>query len=64
VDAKHSVIMIEHHLDVIAQADWVLDLGPSGGTEGGNLIAAGTPADLAKDPDSVTGSILKAQNYF
>jgi len=59
VDAKHSVIMIEHHLDVIAQADWVIDLGPGGGTHGGELIAEGTPEDLVKNPKSVTGSMLK-----
>jgi excinuclease ABC subunit A len=61
VDAKHSVIMIEHHVDVIAQADWVIDLGPSGGTTGGELIAAGPPAKLMENPNSVTGVVLKEQ---
>ncbi len=61
VDAKHSVIMIEHHLDVIAQADWVIDLGPSGGAEGGELIAEGSPAELSKNPRSITGKILRAR---
>ena len=59
VEAKHSVIMIEHHLDVIAQADWVIDLGPGGGKHGGDLIAEGRPEDLAKNPQSITGAMLK-----
>jgi excinuclease ABC subunit A len=63
VDARQSVVMIEHHLDVIAQADWVIDLGPGGGTAGGEIIAQGTPAQLAADPKSVTGVSLKAQGY-
>ncbi len=63
VESKHSVILIEHHLDVIAQADWVIDLGPGGGTEGGNLIAQGSPAQLSTQPQSITGKILKQQGY-
>jgi excinuclease ABC subunit A len=63
VDAKHSVIMIEHHLDVIAQADWVIDLGPGGGTHGGDLIAEGSPSHLMKSPHSITGMILKTHGY-
>jgi excinuclease ABC subunit A len=63
VDAKHSVIMIEHHLDVIAQADWIIDLGPGGGTDGGGLIAEGTPGRLADNPKSITGTMLRAQGY-
>ncbi len=55
--------MIEHHLDVIAQADWVIDLGPGGGAAGGNLIAEGSPADLIANPESVTGRMLKEQGY-
>jgi excinuclease ABC subunit A len=63
IDAKNSVIMIEHHLDVIAQADWIIDLGPGGGVNGGALIAAGPPDELADDGKSVTGVMIKAQNY-
>ena len=43
IDARNSVIMIEHHLDVIAQADWIIDLGPGGGVNGGNLISCRPP---------------------
>lgn len=63
VDAKHSVIMIEHHLDVIAQADWVIDLGPGGGTEGGHLIAQGDPSRLMENPNSITGAVLREHGY-
>jgi excinuclease ABC subunit A len=63
VSAKHSVVMIEHHLDVIAQADWVIDLGPTGGDLGGDLIAQGAPADLVENPRSITGTMLTQQGY-
>ncbi len=63
VDAKHSVIMIEHHMDVIAQADWVIDLGPGGGDLGGDLVAANSPDRLIHDPKSVTGAMLRIQGY-
>jgi excinuclease ABC subunit A len=63
VDARHSVLMIEHHLDVIAQADWVVDLGPGGGTEGGSLVAAGPPDRLIGHPRSITGRMLREQGY-
>jgi excinuclease ABC subunit A len=58
VDAGNTLVVIEHHPDLIAAADWVLDLGPDGGTAGGHLLAAGTPADIARDPASVTGRYL------
>ncbi|MBC7387109.1 MAG: excinuclease ABC subunit UvrA [Cryobacterium sp.] len=63
VDSRHSVIMIEHHLDVIAQADWLIDIGPGGGKRGGELIAAGRPDVLILDPKSVTGETLAAGGY-
>ncbi len=55
----HSVVVIEHNLDIIKSADWVLDLGPEGGENGGNLVFAGTPEGLIECPDSVTGKYLK-----
>ena len=55
----HSVIVIEHNLDIIKSADWVIDLGPEGGENGGNLVFAGTPEGLIECPDSVTGAYLK-----
>jgi excinuclease ABC subunit A len=59
VDAGNSVIVIEHNLDVIASADWILDLGPEGGAEGGRLIAHGRPEDVAENPASHTGRYLR-----
>ena len=59
VDAGHSVLVIEHHLDVIKCADWVLDLGPEGGHQGGRLIVAGTPEAVARCAQSHTGKALR-----
>ncbi|MDD5593109.1 MAG: excinuclease ABC subunit UvrA [Candidatus Margulisbacteria bacterium] len=59
VSTGNSVIMIEHNLDVIKTADHVIDLGPEGGDEGGRVIAAGTPEEVAKNPQSYTGKYLK-----
>ncbi|MCM3745755.1 excinuclease ABC subunit UvrA [Paenibacillus pasadenensis] len=58
VDAGNTVIMVEHNTELIAAADWVLDLGPGGGDAGGELVAAGTPQQLASDKRSVTGASL------
>ena len=59
VDKGNTVIVIEHNLDVIKSADWVVDLGPEGGTGGGALVAEGTPEDVAGNPDSWTGRFLE-----
>lgn len=59
VQAGNSVVVIEHNIDVIAMADWVVDMGPEGGQAGGNIVATGTPAQIAEHPDSVTGPFLK-----
>ena len=56
--AGNTVIVIEHNLDVIKTADWVIDLGPGGGEHGGRVIATGTPEEIAANPDSVTGRYL------
>jgi excinuclease ABC subunit A len=58
VDAGNTIVVIEHNLDVVKTADWVLDLGPEGGDGGGMLIAAGTPEDIAAIPQSHTGRFL------
>jgi excinuclease ABC subunit A len=60
VDAGHTVLLIEHHLDVIKTADYVIDLGPEGGHAGGEVVATGTPEDVAKCKASHTGRFLKA----
>jgi excinuclease ABC subunit A len=57
-DAGHSLVVIEHHLDVIKCADWIVDLGPEGGDRGGTLVAAGTPEEVAATPGSFTGAYL------
>ncbi len=58
VDAGHTVVVIEHHLDVIKRADWVIDLGPDAGPAGGHVVAMGTPETVANTPDSWTGRYL------
>jgi excinuclease ABC subunit A len=60
VDRGNTVLVIEHHMDVIKTADYVIDLGPEGGHQGGNLIAAGAPEQVAKCRDSFTGQYLRA----
>ena len=59
VDAGNTVVVIEHNLDVIKQADWIVDLGPEGGEGGGNLLAAGTPEQVAHHEESHTGRYLR-----
>ncbi|MDQ3018036.1 MAG: excinuclease ABC subunit UvrA, partial [Bacteroidota bacterium] len=61
VEKGHTVVIIEHNLEVIKTADWVIDLGPGGGDEGGHLVVQGTPEEVAKNKDSVTGSYLKGK---
>jgi excinuclease ABC subunit A len=58
VDKGNSVLVIEHNLDVIKTADWIVDLGPEGGSGGGTIVAAGTPEQVAAHPDSHTGRFL------
>jgi excinuclease ABC subunit A len=60
VDAGHTVLLIEHHMDVIKTADHVIDLGPEGGHAGGTVVAAGTPEQIAACKASHTGRFLKA----
>ncbi|HEV8455059.1 MAG TPA: excinuclease ABC subunit UvrA [Gemmatimonadales bacterium] len=59
VDKGNSVVVIEHNLDVIKTADWIIDLGPEGGERGGQVVAAGTPEDVAEVEDSYTGQFLQ-----
>jgi len=59
IDQGHSVIIIEHNTEVIKSSDWVIDLGPEGGNRGGHLTFAGTPEDLAKEPENFTGKYLR-----
>ena len=59
VSKGNTVLVIEHHLDVIAASDWVIDLGPGGGEEGGRVVAAGTPGEVSRAEASVTGRWLR-----
>jgi excinuclease ABC subunit A len=58
-DAGNTIVIIEHNLDVIKTADWIIDLGPEGGDKGGKIIAEGTPEEIAKHSSSYTGKFLK-----
>ena len=60
VSAGNTVTVIEHNLDVIKTADWIIDLGPNGGPDGGEIMAYGTPEDIANVPASETGRYLKS----
>ena len=59
VDAGNTVIIIEHNLDVIKRADYIIDLGPEGGSGGGTVVATGTPEEVAENPNSFTGQYLQ-----
>ena len=61
-DLGNSIIIIEHNLDVVANADWIVDLGPGGGEDGGRIVAQGTPEQVAKQRKSYTGQALA--EYF
>ena len=59
VEAGNSVVVIEHNLDVIKSADYIIDLGPEGGNGGGTIVAKGTPEEVAQNEKSYTGKYLK-----
>ena len=59
VDRGNTVVVIEHNLDVIKTADWIIDLGPEGGEGGGEVVVSGTPDDVARCKRSYTGQFLK-----
>jgi excinuclease ABC subunit A len=61
IDAGHSLLVIEHNLDVIGAADWIVDLGPEGGEAGGEIVTCGAPADVMRDPRSHTGRALQLE---
>jgi excinuclease ABC subunit A len=61
IDKGHSIVVIEHNLDLIKCADYLIDLGPEGGQNGGQLVAAGTPEALVENPNSCTGKYLKGK---
>ncbi|MDP9900728.1 excinuclease UvrABC ATPase subunit [Variovorax ginsengisoli] len=60
VDAGHTVVIVEHEMTVVARCDWVIDVGPGAGDEGGSVIACGAPADLCANEASVTGRYLRS----
>ncbi|MEH7272472.1 hypothetical protein, partial [Neobacillus vireti] len=59
VDAGNTVIVIEHNLDVISQGDWIIDMGPDGGSKGGQVVFEGTPSQIINNKQSITGRYLK-----
>ena len=61
VDKGNSLLVIEHNMDVIKVADYIIDMGPDGGKAGGQVVFSGTPEQLAKRPDSFTGIFLKEE---
>ena len=58
MDSGNTVILVEHHLDMIKNADWIIDLGPGAGDRGGKIVAQGTPETIAKTRNSFTGQFL------
>ncbi|HLN93430.1 MAG TPA: hypothetical protein VK389_06180, partial [Thermoanaerobaculia bacterium] len=58
ISRGHSVIAVEHHLEFLATSDWIIDLGPGGGDEGGRIVAEGTPDEIRRSPASLTGRFL------
>jgi excinuclease ABC subunit A len=58
-DEGNTIVVIEHNLDVIKTSDWVIDLGPEGGSSGGQIVGSGTPEDIAANPQSHTGTYLR-----
>ena len=59
VDKGNTVVVIEHNLDIIKNADWIIDMGPEGGDKGGEIVAVGTVTDIINSPKSYTGQYLK-----
>ena len=59
VDKGNTVIVIEHNLDIVKMSDWIIDLGPEGGDEGGKVVGFGTPEEVSKIKGSYTGKFLK-----
>ena len=61
IERGHTVLVIEHNLEVVKNADWVIDLGPDGGNAGGRIVAEGTPEDIVQNKDSITGKYLRGK---
>jgi Excinuclease ATPase subunit len=63
VDKGNTVLVIEHNMDVIKTADWIIDMGPEGGDDGGKIIAQGTPEEISENKLSYTGEFLKREIF-
>ena len=59
VSRGNTVVVVEHRLELIAAADWIIDMGPGGGESGGRIVATGTPEQIAANPNSITGRYLR-----
>jgi Excinuclease ATPase subunit len=59
IERGHTIVVIEHNLDIIKCADYIIDLGPDGGDRGGSLVCAGTPEEVARNKESITGRYLQ-----